>query len=218
MPMRVGQKPFQVISMDLKGTLDEAPRGNKYVLVINDSMTKFAITEPIPQANKRTIIEVLLTRMTLIYGPPEVLLTDRGANLVSKYCEQIYAKYAIKHVITSAYHPQVNGVTENFNKYVGQNLAIFSPKSTDWDLYVPFMSFAYNTAVHSVTEQTPYYMLMGFEPRVPFDALIGDMEISDKLVTRAEQLICLQQIRNIALDYIREAQEERIAEGLLKNT
>ena len=39
----------------------------------------------------------------------------------------------------------------------------------DWDLFIPYALFAYRTAVQSSTNETPFYLLYGRDPRLPID-------------------------------------------------
>ena len=44
---------------------------------------------------------------------------------------------------------------------------------TDWDRYLPSLQFAYNTAKHTSTGETPFFLNYGRHPIVP-SRLIGD--------------------------------------------
>ena len=37
----------------------------------------------------------------------------------------------------------------------------------DWDIYLPYVLFAYRTTIHSSTGETPYYILFKEDPRLP---------------------------------------------------
>ena len=42
---------------------------------------------------------------------------------------------------------------------------------TDWDQFIPYCVFAYNTSRHETNKFTPYYLLFGTEPNLPIDAM-----------------------------------------------
>ena len=39
----------------------------------------------------------------------------------------------------------------------------------DWDEYIPFLLFAYNTSVNPTTKHTPFYLTYGRDPILPID-------------------------------------------------
>ena len=70
--------------------------------------------------------------------------------------------------MSTAYHPQTNGQTEVVNKVITQTLkAYVRADQTDWDLSIPNVEFAYNTALHSATGMTPFFLNYGKQPYVP---------------------------------------------------
>ena len=207
-PMPVGQMPFEIVSMDITGPLPVSNNGNEYIVAINDTLTKFAIAEPIPHTQDVVIMDVLLRRVILIFGPPKVVITDQGTNLCSGAAKKFYTKFGIRHNTTTAYRPQSNGQTENFNKFIGQYLTILSGQSRDWDQYVPYLCYAYNSSRHDSTGVTPYYLLIGAEPRMPYDEMIGYQELRDTENARDDQLDRLAEIRQIALQRNLESKQK----------
>ena len=40
-----------------------------------------------------------------------------------------------------------------------------SNKPEEWSKFLPMAEFAHNSATHSVTQRTPFSLMMGYEPR-----------------------------------------------------
>lgn len=77
-------------------------------------------------------------------------------------CRDLYIKVAI----STAYHPQTDGQTEQFNSTLLQLLRCFVRKyHTDWTLHIPALLYAYQNTIHSATGQTPDFLLFGWSPR-----------------------------------------------------
>ncbi|UYV80763.1 hypothetical protein LAZ67_19001657 [Cordylochernes scorpioides] len=59
----------------------------------------------------------------------------------------------------TAYHPQTNGLTERFNKTLGDMLSMYTGvEQKDWDQVLPYVTFAYNTAKQEATGYTPFFL------------------------------------------------------------
>ena len=43
----------------------------------------------------------------------------------------------------------------------------------DWDKQLKMACFAYNTSVHATTGYTPFYLMHGYEARLPVDVVYG---------------------------------------------
>ena len=50
------------------------------------------------------------------YGPPDEIISDCGGEFNSKVTDALMKRYRIKHIKTSPYHRQANGLVENFNQ------------------------------------------------------------------------------------------------------
>ena len=65
-----------------------------------------------------------------------------------------------------AYHPQTDGETERVNQELETYLRLFtSNKPEEWSRILPMAEFAHNSATHSVTQRTPFSLMMGYEPQ-----------------------------------------------------
>lgn len=48
-----------------------------------------------------------------------------------------------------------------------------NPMQDDWDIFLPFVTFAYNSATQASSQFTPFFLMHGREPRVPIDNIIN---------------------------------------------
>jgi transposase InsO family protein len=74
----------------------------------------------------------------------------------------------MRHSTTSVEHPQTDGLVERLNKTIKTVLAAYvEVDPTTWDDKLPFVTFAYNTAVQSSTKKSPFEVLFGKKPVIP---------------------------------------------------
>ena len=63
-----------------------------------------------------------------------------------------------KKVNTSGYHPQSDGLVENFNGTLTNMLAKSAEKNSNWDSRLPFLLLAYRTTVQECVRESPFYL------------------------------------------------------------
>ncbi len=75
---------------------------------------------------------------------------------------------------TTAYHPQADGLVENFNRTLRAMLAKYAERfGVNWDEHLPRLLFAYRTKPHESTGESPFFLLYGRDARIPCDAVLG---------------------------------------------
>jgi len=71
----------------------------------------------------------------------------------------------IKQTVSTAYHPQTDGQTENKNAWIEQALRHFiNFYQDDWDIYLHIVEHAINDSLNSTTGYTPFYLDTGRHP------------------------------------------------------
>lgn len=105
-------RPFKKISMDILGPLPLTQINNKFILVINDYLTRWPETFALQDQKAETIARCFIDNIVTRFGVPEKLLTDQGTNFCSKLMLEICKILGINKLKTSPYHLQANGLTE----------------------------------------------------------------------------------------------------------
>lgn len=88
------------------------------------------------------------------------MISDQGREFVNNLNEQLMKLTNTKHRITSAYHPQSNGLVERFNQTVQNSLRkSCAHPDEEWDLMLPTVLFAIRTSVHKATKYSPFELM-----------------------------------------------------------
>jgi hypothetical protein len=77
-------KVHERCALDIVGPTDVTKKGNKYILTFQDDLTKFVFAISIPTQDAETVAREFVQNVLLIFGIPEAILTDQGANFLSE--------------------------------------------------------------------------------------------------------------------------------------
>eukprot|EP00112_Aurelia_sp_Birch-Aquarium-sp1_P024198 Seg753.2 transcript_id=Seg753.2/GoldUCD/mRNA.D3Y31 product="Retrovirus-related Pol polyprotein from transposon 412" pseudo=true protein_id=Seg753.2/GoldUCD/D3Y31 len=101
------------------------------------------------------------------------LLSDRGKNFLAKIVVEVCKLVNTAKINTTSYRPQCNGLTERFNHTLTTMLSMYvSQHHDDWDTYIPYALFAYRTAIHDTTKESPFFLMYGRDPHLPIDVIL----------------------------------------------
>ena len=172
-PIKVGG-PFEMMGIDLLGPFPTSEMGNKYIIVASDYLTRFVEAKAVPKGSAWEVAKFLLEEVMCRYGAPSKLLSDRGSCFLSRVAKHCYQMMETRHISTTSYHPQTNGLVERFNKTLAIMMSMYVGKDqTDWDRALKFLVMAYNSSPNASTKATPFSLVYGREPRLPVDEIMG---------------------------------------------
>lgn len=201
-------KAFQKIALDIVGPLPLSENGNKYILTLQDDLTKFSQAYPLPKHDAETIADCFVRNFICKFGIPEILLTDQGADFTSNLIKEISKLFKIKKINTSAYHPQSNGALERSHSTLADYLKHYvNEDQTNWDKWIDFAMFSYNTSVHTSTQFTPFELIFGFKANLP-SSIVKEPEFKYYYDNYLDELILkLQKSREIARNKLINSKE-----------
>jgi Integrase zinc binding domain/Integrase core domain len=161
--------PFYQIGIDFVGPLPRTQNGNRYIIVAMDYLTKWPEARPVPVSTAEETEKFIYEDIICQHGCPRIILTDRGAHFNNQLIQGLSERFKIKHLFSTPYHPQTNGLVERFNRTLCESLAKLVEHSDEWDKYVKPVLFAYRTSKQSTTKITPFYLTYGREAVFPVD-------------------------------------------------
>ena len=102
----------QIFATDYVGSFKATIRGNRHLLIINDTFSKYLVCQPTTNKETTTVANMMLKHWFWIFGIPERILSDRGKELRSKLMEAICALLDVERVNTTPGHPHCNSQSE----------------------------------------------------------------------------------------------------------
>ncbi|CAF2192461.1 unnamed protein product [Rotaria magnacalcarata] len=161
-PIKPSKGVWQLLSTDFHGPIaPTSRRGNKYIISINNVLSKCVIVKATRDCTASTAAQ-FLQEVICKYGTPKCILTDNGTHFTSAMINQLFQCLGITHLNSTPYHPQTNGRIERFNGTMDAKIAASSNQHrSDWDEQIPFAIFNYNTTSHSTTKIIPFELMLG---------------------------------------------------------
>ncbi|GKC16515.1 reverse transcriptase domain-containing protein [Tanacetum coccineum] len=144
-------------------------RGNKYILVAVDYLSKWVEAKALPTNDARVICKFLKSLFSR-FGAPRAIISDRGTHFCNDQFAKVMLKYGVTHRLSTAYHPQTSrqvevsnrGLKRILERTVGENRASWSDKLDD-------ALWAFRTAYKTPIGCTPYKLVYGKTCHLPIE-------------------------------------------------
>lgn len=169
-PLPIPTEPWESVSTDFITQLPRTPRhGYDSIAVYVDRLTKMVHFKPC----KTTITaeqsaELFLNAVFTLHGMPKSIVSDRGSQFANRFWPAFTGLLGSRSVLSTAFHPQTDGQTENMNRTLEDMLRHYiGSDHNDWDVLLPLAEFAVNNSFQSSIGMTPFFCNYGRHPHTP---------------------------------------------------
>ncbi|GJY82518.1 reverse transcriptase domain-containing protein [Tanacetum coccineum] len=134
-------------------------RGNRYILVAVDYVSKWVEAQALPTNDARVIVK-FLRQLFARFGVPKALISDRGTHFCNSQLEKALQRYGVTHKLSTAYHPQSNRQNEVTNRAIKRILERsvgYNPKG--WSKKLNDALWAFRTAYKTPIGCTPFRLV-----------------------------------------------------------
>lgn len=174
---------FERIFIDIVGPFPQSHSGNRYILTIQDDLTKFLCAYPLVDKSANGVARCLVENFFFRYSFPKFLLSDCGTEFLNKIQQGVCGLLKIEKITSAPYHHQTIGGLENSHKSLGNFLRSFAEEDKfNWDLWIPYFTYSFNASCHFSTNYTPFELVFGKNNPVP----IGKLEFNEKSYANLE--------------------------------
>nr|GEU43189.1 reverse transcriptase domain-containing protein [Tanacetum cinerariifolium] len=101
---------FDVWGIDFMGPFSSS-RGNKYILVAVDYLSKWVEAKALPTNDARVVVKFLKSLFSR-FGTPRAIISDRSTHFCNDQFAKVMLKYEVTHRLSTMYHPQTSRQVE----------------------------------------------------------------------------------------------------------
>ena len=166
----VPSRRFSHVHVDI--TMMPESNGHSYLLTMVDRFSRWPAAIPLKDINTETVINALAHGWIGAFGIPETITTARGSQFTSAVWAQLLETWGIRHSMTTAYHPEANGLVERLHRRLKESLMAICGEDTHlWFSKLPMALLSIRTTLKPDIEASPAELVYGEGLAVPGDLL-----------------------------------------------
>jgi hypothetical protein len=192
---RIGTKenaqPFEHIAMDLITGLPPRGKNNAILTIVDHGCSRAAVFLPCSDTiTGPGIAQLYLDNVYRWFGLPSKVISDRDPRFTSHFGKALTQKLGIQQNLSTAFHPQTDGLSERKNQWVEQYLRLVTSASPeDWTEWLTIATAVHNNRQNATTKLSPNQILLGYDVRLT-PATMGESNnglAEDRLRTMLER-------------------------------
>ena len=153
----VPEKPWAHLMVDFITKLPVVA-GKDAILVVCDwlsKMTHFVTTTE--EISAEGLVRLFQDNMWKLHGLPESVILDRGPQFTAELTKKLNQMLGIEMKLSTVFHPQTDGQTEQINQELEQYLRLFvEHRQKNWPEWLASAEFAVNNKTHTATKISPF--------------------------------------------------------------
>ncbi|GJV02828.1 reverse transcriptase domain-containing protein [Tanacetum coccineum] len=159
---------FDVWGINFMGPFPSS-RGNKYILVAVDYLSKWVEAKALPTNDARVVVKFLKSLFAR-FGTPRAIISDRRTHFCNDKFAKVMSKYGVTHRLATAYHPQTSGQVEVLNRGLKRILErTVNENRASWSDKLENALWAFRTTFKTPIGCTPYKLVYGKSCHLPIE-------------------------------------------------
>lgn len=171
--IRIPRKPFTKVGIDLIQL--KACKGFHYVVTMVDYTTKWVEAAPL-RTKHAELVAKFMYGVICRFGAMEICISDQGREFVNETIALFNALVGVEQRVSTAYHPQTNGLVEKQNSTTESCIQKYCEESKNWVDALQGILYSVRVAVHASTGFSPYRLLYGRDPITPWQMADDDAD------------------------------------------
>ncbi|KAE9356239.1 hypothetical protein PR003_g2415 [Phytophthora rubi] len=201
-------------ALDVAGPFPIAAGGDRYVIAAIEYVTRYAVACCVETHTAVSVATFLMEEDVLRFGAFRELLTDGAPEMTGEVIDKLVELLQSRQVSPVPYRPQLVGLVERFHRSWKDCVSTFmtEERQDDWNLYVKFAVYAYNSAKHSTVALSPNELMMGRKLRHPIELLRRtEVRETGDLQNYHEQLLVAMERSHECAELARQREQDRQA-------
>ncbi|MCO5551478.1 hypothetical protein L7F22_004982 [Adiantum nelumboides] len=180
--------PFEKWGIDAIGPLSHTSTGKQYIPTATDYMTRWVKAASVARITVTDVSKFVLDYICSRFGTPLEILSDRGPSFRADLLDALLENLSIKHVHSTPYYPQCNGLVEKTNGVLCKTITKHvRDRPQDWDKYLTAALWAYRISFKVSTQFTPYHLVYGQETLLPIEVELGSLRVLARETTSSKE-------------------------------
>ena len=179
--------------------------GKNAILVVCDWLSKIThFVATMEGTSAEGLVRLFRNNVWKLHGLPESMVSDRGPQFAADLTKELNKMLGIQMKLSTAFHPQMDGQTEQMNQELEQYLRFFvEHRQKNWPEWLASAEFAVNNKAHTATKISLFMANYGRELRMG-----GDIRKKGKVESTTEFVEKMKKIQEKAKVALRKTQEE----------
>jgi transposase InsO family protein len=157
--------PFTQIAMDLITGLPLLQGYDAILTIVDHGCSRGAIFLPCKTTiTGPQIAQLYYEHVYPWFGLPTKVISDRDPRFTSHFGRALAKELGITWNMSTAYHPQTDGLTERKNQWLEQYLRLVAGNDKEWSTLLAMATLVHNNAANATTRLAPNQLLIGREP------------------------------------------------------
>ena len=203
---------WHTISIDFVGPL---PESNDYnmIMVVVDSATKRTRIMPCHQnSTAKNIAAIFEAKIWKHHGIPKNIISDCDSKFMSEFWQAMCKSLKIKQTVSTSYHPQTDGQTEQKNGWIMTALRnLVNYYQDDWNEQTTYCGTWYKRYNKLNTGYTPFYLDTGRHPTSILDISLSSWDSRLTATSAPHTKLLKDNICNAQDKQIYNANKKRLA-------
>ena len=211
-------RPWHTAAIDIVGPCLPNSRGDRWILTVIDTFTRYPIAIPLPNRKAETIMKALYEHVICHHGIPSRILSDQAKEFVDSGIKLLCEHWNIAKIETTGYNSTGNSHVERFHRYLNAAMTIlYHKRSIEWETFLPAVLFSYRVTVNNATGFSPAYLMYGRDPTLPAESIFNSSSLSgDSFTSDKEYANHIEKNLRAAFTLAREAQTKAAATNRLR--
>jgi len=181
--------PFETIAMDFITKLPPSGGYDTILMITDTDCTKASIFLPCKETiDSEGVAQLYLTHVLPHYSLPKKIISDQDPQFTSRFGKELCRLLDIRQNISTAYHPQTDGASEQANESLKQYLRMFcGTQQNNWHTWLPLAQYTKNSWPSATTKKAPFDLLVGYTPCIHQPTRSTNIPTLEKCLTNIKE-------------------------------